>query len=57
MSITKQDCIGLLRQQGASDLDATQTVETLLEKKARLAADGKLERVPQQQHGGVDGKG
>ncbi|MCL2124018.1 MAG: hypothetical protein FWH34_07985 [Desulfovibrionaceae bacterium] len=44
MSITKKDCIGLLRQQGASELDATQTVDALLEQKSRLAAAGKLER-------------
>ena len=44
MSITKRDCIGLLRQQGASELDATQTVESLLERKKNLAAAGKLER-------------
>jgi len=44
MSITKQDCIRMLRQQGASELDAAQTVGDLLERKKNLAAAGNLER-------------
>ena len=44
MSITKQDCVNILRQSGVSELDARQTVESMIEQKASLAAAGKLER-------------
>ena len=44
MSVTKKDCIRMLHESGMSELDATQTVESLLASKASLAAAGKLER-------------
>ena len=44
MSVTKQDCVNMLRQSGLSELDARQTVESMIEQKASLAAAGKLER-------------
>ncbi len=42
MSITKNDCIGALRNAGLSDVDAEQTVAEMLARKKRLEADGKL---------------
>lgn len=44
MSIGRQDCIASLRSAGLSELEATQTVDDMLQRKARLSADGKLAR-------------
>ncbi len=44
MTITKKDCVAVLRNSGLSELDAVQTVEAMMTRKKRLAADGNAVR-------------
>ncbi|MDL2267178.1 hypothetical protein LJC46_04225 [Desulfovibrio sp. OttesenSCG-928-G15] len=44
MALSKKDCVSALAKAGMDEKEAQQTVEDMLQQKAKLAADGKLAR-------------
>lgn len=47
MAVSRKDCIASAKATGATDVEAAQIVDQLMEEKARLAAGGQLDRAAQ----------
>lgn len=47
MAVSRKDCIASAKAAGATDVEAAQIVDQLMEEKARLAAGGQLDRAAQ----------